>query len=327
VTARKAERLMNLTICLLVARTFIPKDRIRQAVEGYHELTDEAFDRMFDRDKEELRVLGIPIELGTIDKAFDDEVGYRISRARFELPEISLEADEAAVVGLAARVWQHASLASATTQGLRKLRAGGVDVDESALTILEPQLATDEPAFDGVFSAVTSRTPITFTYRRSGDPETTTRHLEPWGIVSWHGHWYVIGHDRDRSSERMFRVSRIEGDVQPDGEPHEYDVPTDLDLRALASSLAPPHPHSSARVLVRQGAGGGLRRRAASSRPGDEGWTEIELPYGSGSSLAEELTSYGPDVVVLEPTEIRDAVIRRLTGLVEHAAAASGAAS
>jgi proteasome accessory factor B len=311
---------MNLTICLLVARTFIPKDRIRQAVEGYHDLTDEAFDRMFDRDKEELRVLGIPIELGTIDKAFEDEVGYRISRARFELPEISLEADEAAVVGLAARVWQHARLASATTQGLRKLRAGGVDVDESALTILEPQLATDEPAFDAVFSAVTSHTPITFVYRRSGDPKVTTRHLEPWGIVSWHGHWYVVGHDRDRSAPRMFRVSRIEGDVVEDGAAREYDVPADLDLRALASSLAPPHPHSSARVRVRHGAGDGLRRRAASTRPAEEGWTEIELPYGSGSSLAEELTSYGPDVVVIAPDEVRDAVIRRLHGLVSQPA-------
>jgi proteasome accessory factor B len=314
---------MNLTICLLVARTFIPKDRIRQAVEGYHDLTDEAFDRMFDRDKEELRVLGIPIELGTIDKAFEDEVGYRISRDRFELPEISLEADEAAVVGLAARVWQHASLASATTQGLRKLRAGGVDVDESALTILEPALATDEPAFDAVFSAVTSRTPMAFTYRRSGAPAVTTRHLEPWGIVSWHGHWYVIGHDRDRDAPRMFRVSRIEGEVVPDGKPREYDLPDDLDLRALASSLAPPHPHSSATVLVRHGAGDGLRRRAASSSPADEGWTRIELPYGSGSSLAEELTSYGPDVVVVEPPEIRDAVIRRLTSLVERSDASS----
>ncbi|MEP6666451.1 MAG: WYL domain-containing protein, partial [Nocardioidaceae bacterium] len=123
-TARKSERLMNLTICLLVARNFIPKHRIRLAVEGYHDLGDDAFDRMFDRDKEELRVLGVPIEVGSVEKGFEDEVGYRVSRARFELPEISLEADEAAVVGLAARVWQHASLASATTQGLRKLRAG-----------------------------------------------------------------------------------------------------------------------------------------------------------------------------------------------------------
>ncbi len=134
-TARKAERLMNLTICLLVARTYITKDRIRQAVDGYHDLTDDAFDRMFDRDKDELRVLGIPIELGSVVRGFDDEVGYRIHRDQFELPEITLEADEAAVVGLAARVWQHARLASATSQGLRKLKAGGVEVDESALAI------------------------------------------------------------------------------------------------------------------------------------------------------------------------------------------------
>jgi hypothetical protein len=51
VTAKKSERLMNLTICLLVARNFISKDRIRQAVEAYHDLSDDAFDRMFDRDK------------------------------------------------------------------------------------------------------------------------------------------------------------------------------------------------------------------------------------------------------------------------------------
>ena len=70
---------------------------------------------MFDRDKEELRVLGVPIEVGSVEKGFDDEVGYRIRRDRFELPEISLEADEAAILGLAARVWQHARLATATT--------------------------------------------------------------------------------------------------------------------------------------------------------------------------------------------------------------------
>lgn len=312
-TARKSERLMNLTICLLVSRTFTPKAQIRQAVEGYHDLTDEAFDRMFDRDKEELRVLGVPIELGAIDKGFEDEVGYRIQRSSFELPEISLEADEAAIMGLAARVWQHASLASATTQGLRKLRAGGVAVDESALTILEPALATDEPAFDQVFQAVTERRPIRFEHRTSGASEAMTRHLEPWGIVSYHGHWYVVGHDRDRDAERMFRVSRIVGDVAFIGHSGSYETPVDLNLRALAESLAPPHPHHSATIRVRTGAGDQLRRRAAKSQPVDEKWTELELPYASGQSLADELLSYGPDVIVVSPEEIRAAVIRRLT--------------
>ena len=313
-TAPKAERLMNLTICLLVARTHIPKERIRQAVEGYSGLGDEAFDRMFDRDKEELRVLGVPIDVGPITRGFEDEVGYRIPRDKFELPEIQLEPDEAAVIGLAARVWQHARLATATSQGLRKLKAGGVDVDESAIAILEPQLVSAEPAFDDVLDAVTSHTPIGFAYRASGAPETTTRSFEPWGIASWHGHWYVVGHDRDRAAPRMFRLSRIVGSVTPLGEPGSVQTPPDLDVRALVASLA-PRPHRSATVLVRDGKGGSLRRRATSVEPGDDGWARVEVPYASGSSLAEELVSYGPDVVVTSPEEVRQSVVRRLLAL------------
>jgi proteasome accessory factor B len=313
-TARKSERLMNLTICLLVARHYVPKQRIRQAVEGYHDLSDDAFDRMFDRDKEELRALGVPIEVGTITKAFDDEPGYRIRRDRFELPDIDLEPDEAAVVGLASRVWQHASLASATTQGLRKLRAGGVPVDDSALSVLEPNLAADEPAFEPIFDAVTTRREVEFGYRRAGDADSARRRLQPWGIVSWHGHWYTVGLDQDRAAPRMFRLSRIEGQVSV-GEPNSYDVPVDLDLRAVASSLAPAQPHKSATVKVRVGAGDPLRRRATSAAAVGEDWTELRLPYGDESVLADELASFGPDVVVVAPDELRDAVVTRLHAL------------
>jgi proteasome accessory factor B len=313
VTDQKAERLMNLTICLLVARNFVPKSRIRQAVEAYRDLGEEAFERKFDRDKEELRILGVPIEVGPVVRGFEDEVGYRIRRDQFELPEISLEADEAAVVGLAARVWQHARLASATTQGLRKLRAGGVDVDETALAIIEPQLATDEPAFDAVFEAVTQRRELVFDYRGTRDEEPAARRLQPWGIVSWHGHWYVVGNDRDRGAPRMFRVSRIVGEARVTDT--AFTRPDDVDLRALAASLAPAHPHNTARIRVRQGSGDVLRRRALHVRPVDEQWVEIDLPYGSGSSLADELVSFGPDVVVTAPDEVRAAVVRRLSAI------------
>ncbi len=308
---------MNLTICLLVARTNITKERIRQAVDGYHDLTDEAFDRMFDRDKDELRVLGVPIEVAPVDRGFDDEVGYRIPRDKFELPEITLEADEAAVIGLAARVWQHARLAAATSQGLRKLKAGGIDVDESALAMLEPQLVSEEPAFDAVLEAVTGRLPIRFDYRAAGALDSTTRRFEPWGIGSWHGHWYVVGHDRDKDAPRMFRVSRIIGEVIPIGTAGDFAPPADLDVRALVSRLAPDRPNSSARVRVRSGKGGALRRRATASRPVDDEWTEIDLPYASGSSLAEELVSFGPDLVVQSPEELRQSVVRRLRTLAE----------
>ncbi len=125
-TARKSERLINLLITLLVARTYVTKDRLREVIEPYREAGDDAFEKMFERDKEELRSLGIPIEVGYVDRAFEDEPGYRIERSAFELPDIDLEPEEAAVIGLAARVWQHAGLAAATSDALVKLKAAGV---------------------------------------------------------------------------------------------------------------------------------------------------------------------------------------------------------
>ena len=132
-TTRKTERILNLTICLLVSGRYLPKSRIREAVEGYHDLSDAAFERTFERDKDELRSLGVPIEVGSFDPLFDDEPGYRILPSEFELPPIDLDAEEAAVVGVAARVWQHASMAESTTSAIAKLRAGGVEPDASQL--------------------------------------------------------------------------------------------------------------------------------------------------------------------------------------------------
>src|SRR6201989_1524982 len=139
-TARKSERLLNLLITLLVSRTYVTKDKLRNVVEAYSEAGDDAFEKMFERDKDDLRALGVPIEVGGFDPMFEDEKGYRIPRGAFELPDIDLEPQEAAVIGLAARVWQHAGLASATSDALVKLKAAGVTVDREALDIVQPQL-------------------------------------------------------------------------------------------------------------------------------------------------------------------------------------------
>jgi len=125
VAAGKSERLLNLLIMLLVQRHYVAKDRIREIL--YPDSTLDAFEKMFERDKDELRSLGVPIEVGQMDAFFDDEPGYRIRPDEFALPDISLTADEAAVIGLATKVWQHARLAEATTEAVRKLTALGVD--------------------------------------------------------------------------------------------------------------------------------------------------------------------------------------------------------
>ena len=322
-TARKAERLMNLVICLLVARTYVPKARIREVVEGYRAQREDAFEKMFERDKEALKDLGLPIELGYNDKAFEDEPGYRIKRSEFELPPVMLEADEAAVVGLAARVWQHARLAEATSSALVKLRAAGVEVDAQALAVVEPQVGADEPSFGQMWDAVVSRKPVAFEHRRGGHHggpgETMMRHLEPWGIVSSHGHWYVVGYDRDRAAERMFRLSRVVGEVVTVGRAGSYTVPDATDVRQLASQLAPADPTGKAVLRLREGAAYWLRRRALSVRPDGVGWDLADVPYTSAEALAEEVVPLGADAVVIEPESVRIAVVHRLQALVGQA--------
>lgn len=317
-TASKSERLMNLVIMLLVARTPVTKDRIREVIEGYQGSPEEAFEKMFERDKAELRALGIPLELAAIDRYFDDELGYRIARDSFELPEIDLEPDELAVLGLAARVWQHAGLAATTSQALVKLKAAGYEVDRQALDILQPRVAVDDPAFDTVLQYTTSRTPITFLYRRPRDRYASLRRLEPWAVVTSRERWYVVGRDLDRGEPRMFRLSRIVGDVERAGQPGSFEVPPGTDISELTASLTPSRPTQSATVLARQGSAALLRRRSLSVEPGVPGpdgtrdWDRLEVPIYSASDFAGEVAAYLGEVVAVEPAELRELVLDRL---------------
>lgn len=310
----KSERLMNLVIALLVTRGYLPRERIRSVVEGYHDQSDEAFERMFERDKEELREIGVPIDVGSYDPLFDDEAGYRIRRDAFELPEIRLEPDEAAVVGLAARVWQHARLAKDTSGALLKLRAAGVDVDSDRLSLVEPRLTAAEESFEPVWEATTTRTPIGFDYARPGQA-AQSRRVEPWALLSWHGRWYLLGHDRQRQAPRMFRLSRVTGAVRTIGGPGSYQLPDDLDVRELAVQLSPPGAVGTAVLRLREGTGLALRRRAASVGEAVAGWQEVTVSYASDVELAGEVVELAADAVVLEPATLRAAVLERLRRL------------
>lgn len=314
-SVRKSERLLNLLIMLLVQRHYVPKSRIRAIL--YPDAGDEAFDRMFDRDKDELRSLGVPIEVGQLDPLFDDEPGYRIRPDRFALPPVSLEPDEAAVVGLATRVWEHAKLAEATSEAVRKLTAQGLEVDLGALEIAEPRLSADEPVFDVFWEAVQARQAVVFDYRRSGETQPRRRHLQPWGVARHAGRWYVVGHDVDRGEERVFRLSRVVGEARAVGDPGVYEVPAGTDVREVARRLAPPPDRVRISLLVRPGAGHSLRAGAdhvetgVTGPDGDPDWHRVVLtrsPFG----MADEVLAHGADVVVEEPADLRERVVARL---------------
>ena len=309
----KTERLLNLLIMLLVQRHYVSKERIREILYADSPSTD-AFEKTFERDKDELRSLGVPIEVGQMDAYFDDEPGYRVRADQFALPEISLEADEAQVVALATRVWDHARLAEATTDAVGKLTAAGLDLDLGALEIAQPRLSADEPSFDVFWEATLARRPVTFDYRRPGYDAPLTRHLEPWGVVRFSGRWYVVGQDTDRAEERVFRLSRVVGAATMSGPPGSFTVPPGTDVRDLARTLAPATPTEEAVVLVRPGAGAVLRRAASAIEPDVDGpdeqtpWDRLHL---SGGAQADELLAFGPDLYVEAPAALRDEVVDR----------------
>ncbi|WP_144206038.1 helix-turn-helix transcriptional regulator [Mycobacterium tilburgii] len=323
----KVERLVNLVIALLSTRGYITAEKIRSSVAGYSESPSlEAFFRMFERDKNELRDLGIPLEVGRVS-AMDPTEGYRINRDAYSLPPVELTADEAAAVAVATQLWESTEMITATQGALLKLRAAGVDVDPldtgAQVAIASPEglpgLRGSEEVLGILLSAIDSRQAVQFPHRPSRTEPYTLRTVEPWGVVTEKGRWYLVGHDRDRDATRTFRLSRIGADAQPIGPPGAVTVPDGVDLRKIVAQTVSEASGTStgaqALVWVADGRATALRRAGRSTGARQLGGRDgevIEIETGSLDGLAREVAGYGADAVVLEPQALRDDVVARL---------------
>ncbi|MEP6852733.1 MAG: WYL domain-containing protein [bacterium] len=318
--ARRAERMVNLVLCLLSTRQFLTAEQVRRSVPGYEpddstNRADEAFKRMFERDKAELRDLGIPLETGRTSM-FDVEDGYRIARRDYELPEIEFDPAEAAAIGLASRLWQSATLGSAARTALLKLRAGGVDVDDRAAPGAVPHIDAGEPGLAALLDAVQTRRAVRFDYRKSGSDVATTRTVEPWGVLSWHGRWYFVGLDRERQAARAFRLSRIDGAVRTTGAVGAVARPEGINLLQYVRGRGPEET-TSARIRVTGDGAGRLRRlaRATGSASGEyvsAGEDELVIDTSDVRWLARIVAAAGRHAVALEPPELVAEVVRLL---------------
>lgn len=307
----KAERLMNLALCLLGTRRPLSKRELRGSIEAYLEAgSDDAFNRMFERDKDDLRELGLVIE--TVEN-LDGDTGYLARRDSNRLPPITLDAEEAAALGLAAKVWQQARLAGAASGALQKLRAAGMPEAEDAYEVhsaLEPRIPVHEAAFEPLMLACRDRRAVTFDYRKANAARPEQRQVEPWTLECWRGHWYLAGWDRGRGAERVFRLSRIAGKVRSRAGAFTAQVPDVVTVRETVESWAGETATRTALIRLRTGSGYPLRARAISVRELGDGWEELEIPYGHG--LDAWLVEFGPDVIVREPADLRADVVDRL---------------
>ena len=318
---------MNLVIALLSTRSYITAEKIHSSVAGYADsASDEAFSRMFERDKNELRDLGIPLETGRVS-SYDPVEGYRINRDTYALPAVELTADEAAAVAVATQLWESPELITATQGALLKLRAAGVDVDPDApVAIASPAgsvgLRGSENVLNALLSAVTARQVVQFPHRPSRTDPYTVRTVEPWGVVTEKGRWYLVGHDQDRDATRTFRLSRIGAEVTPVGPVGAVDAPKDVDLRDIVAKVVGDPPTGvRAQVWVADGRATALRRAGASlgsrqvnGRDGDV----IEIDVGTTGRLARDIAGHAADAVVLEPATLRDEVLGLLRAHIEQ---------
>jgi predicted DNA-binding transcriptional regulator YafY len=213
-STEKLERLLNLTAALLETAKPLSAAEVARRVYGYPD-EKSAFRRMFERDKDDLREMGIPIVLTEIPGTDPPETGYRIPKDQYYLRDPGLEPDELAALHLAASTVRLDGIEGAG--GLWKF--GGVPAGPTP-TAAGPEV-TPIPVdrrLVVLFDAVAERKPVTFTYR---DVERT---VDPYRLDFQRDHWYVSGFDHLRQEERNFRVDRIDGDATP-GERHAFQRP------------------------------------------------------------------------------------------------------
>ncbi|ABM07567.1 hypothetical protein AAur_2182 [Paenarthrobacter aurescens TC1] len=316
VSASRTERLLNLLLALLNTKVGLPRAVLREKV--YHDSAenDVAFGRMFERDKVDLKHFGFEIETLTDPQNFgaDDPAStrYRIGKDSNRLPDVSLTPAESTVLLLAAQLWERAALGTAAANAVRKLQAAGGFTDVDLPAGVQPRIKPAGQAFDDVVAAMHGKHPVRFGYLAVSTGREEVREVEPWGLGSRFGQWYLVGLDRGRDAKRLFRLSRMTTAVSVDTS-GSFHPPEGFNARAELDALN-ELPVQRATLVVEKDRLLALRKRAAfiETDPDERSRDRISVDFRDPEQLAEELASYGPYVKVTGPAELRSAVVRRL---------------
>lgn len=318
------ERLVNLVVALMATEQGLTKDTILTSVAGYREQSGakkDALEKMFERDKESLRGLGIPIE--TIGDFADPddlrEARYRVPTSEYALPEdIAFTPAELALLNLAGGVWSESSMSDEARSGLRKIRALGIPVDEPIIGY-SPRISLRDPSFPALQRAIEHSRVVTFPYLKPGEAAPRLRRLQPLALVDYEARWHIFGIDLDAGADRTFLLSRIVGTVETLRESFDPALREGAGERALAG-LEEVAARNSALLEVNPGTEAALRLSRRST-PAEQG---IRVSFVDVHIFADELASYGPEVRVVEPADLREQVIARLERVRDvHAGAAS----
>ena len=325
------ERLFSLVLALLATQSGLTKNEILSTVQGYRQRFSQGGDntnleRQFERDKDDIRDLGVPLE--TVEdpgqSGNNHILRYRIQRGSYELPaDITFSSEETTLLNLAAMVWREGSLSAESRRALIKLRSLGVESDDPVIGYA-PRIRVRESAFDPLSLALERRNIVRFSYLKPGDAEARVRTVAPLALVQHQGRWHVHAIDQDARATRTFLLSRIVDTVRPTGDTF-VDDGSDHAKRALRE-LDEIWSNGVGIIEVIPGtdAAARLARRKGSESTGDN---RVTLHYSDLNLIADELAGYGPEVLVLSPPWLRDSVRERLEAVAAAHAATGGHAA
>ncbi|PPG11210.1 WYL domain-containing protein [Rathayibacter sp. VKM Ac-2762] len=309
------ERLFNLVLALVAAENGLTKADVLSTVQGYRQRVGRgdrtSLERQFERDKDDLRELGIPIE--TVDAPGDpgntQTVRYRIAKRSYDLPaDLTFDPEELALLRLAGAVWREGTLSAESRRALIKLRSIGVESVDPVIGI-SPSIRVRESSFEPLNAALDRGQVVRFPYLKPGGEEPRVRTVQPRALVNHQGRWHLHGWDEGAEGTRTFLLSRIVGPVASTG---RTAPPAEGDHAATAlAQLDEILQRNSALLRVAPDSDAALRLGGRAEAEG-EGQGLLRLHYTDPDVLADELAGHGPEVRVLEPEELRRRVLDRL---------------
>ncbi|OIH98644.1 MULTISPECIES: YafY family protein [unclassified Curtobacterium] len=328
------ERLFSLVLALLSTESGLTKGEILANVQGYRQRftaggDNASLERQFERDKDDVRELGIPLEtIETPGAAGNNQtLRYRIPKGEYDLPvDVRFTPDESALLSLAAMAWREGALSADSRRGLLKVRSAGAEDDDGALQLgvdaYAPRLRARDAAFEPLRSALDRAAAVRFDYITPGQHAARRRDVAPLALVQHGGRWMLAAHEFATDSDKNYLLSRIVGPVSQYAV-GQHTAPAGAAERTLAG-LERIWATRTARIAVIPGSDAERRltRRRDTETDADG---SLVLHHVDPQILAEELAAFGPEVRVLEPDDLRARVLDRLRALVDdHATPDAG---
>jgi proteasome accessory factor B len=303
VSSDKTERLINLTLGLLSSKRYLTKNEIFRNVAGYNG-SPETMERMFERDKDELRGLGIEIEVGQIDPLFEDEQGYLIRSANIQIQPGEFSKEELLLMTMAGNLWKESALSGISENALIKVASldGGIGFNNIALPLIEDEKFSIG-LFEKIIEAIQQNKYLTFAYKNK------ERIVAPYGLKNTKGFWYLIAQERDKEV-KVFKLIRIQSDIEILDNEANFTKPENFEMNSYLESILKEEQRDAV-LRIRENKVNNLRSKGAVTESFD-GWDTLKISFDDLSDFTKDILWYGDDIYVVSPADLRNEIVKNL---------------